>query len=108
VTPSTLGRQHTKQEAVVDEQKTGPEGSQEDQDTEGHKFNVGLGPVTPDGKDGVAVSTDEDTEGHRFNIGLGPVTPDEDSDDTEGHRFNIGLGPVTPDDKGGDTEGDKA
>jgi hypothetical protein len=57
----------------------------------------------PDGSD----DTDaQDTEGHKFNIGLGPNSPDEtgeDTQDTEGHKFNIGLGPNTPDD---DTKGE--
>ena len=42
----------------------------------------------------------QDTEGHKFNIGLGPNSPDEKDEDTEGHKFNIGLGPNTPDDSG--------
>ncbi|HUQ42839.1 MAG TPA: hypothetical protein VM451_00300 [Candidatus Limnocylindria bacterium] len=78
----------------MNDQETKPEGAQDDaDDTEGQKFNIGLGPVTPDDAD--------DTEGQKFNIGLGPVTPEE-GEDTEGQKFNIGLGPVTPDDKGAD------
>ena len=60
----------------MNDQSTEPESSKDDaEDTEGQKFNIGLGPVTPE--------EGEDTEGQKFNIGLGPVTPD---DDTEGSR----------------------
>jgi hypothetical protein len=37
---------------VEDKKTTQPEGSDEAEDTEGHKFNIGLGPVTPDDTDG--------------------------------------------------------
>jgi hypothetical protein len=75
---STFPSQANRRRAVEDEKTTQPEGSDETEDTEGHKFNIGLGPVTPD-------EDTEDTEGHKFNIGLGPVTPDDtESDKKEG------------------------
>jgi hypothetical protein len=76
--PGSIGGEATDSDDVEghmmdDQQGTQPEGTDEDQDAEGHRIHL-----NDDARD-------EDVEGHRVRVGA------TDDEDVEGHRVRVGA-----------------